>query len=596
MEPLNSGFVATLLRRPDASQMSALPRWTHAATLKTPGLTVGLTCYSGVEMLQDAATGITLVLQGCLYEGMTLTRLIDLYRAQGNSYAKALNGSFALLLVDARRGKAILSTDRLGSRSLYLREADAKIEVATQLRYLADAEAPLDPIGLAWYLSNGAVYRNRTLFRDVRRMARASYRCISADMGGCDQIYWEYRFTNEYAGRKREEGYAELSELLVESVRKQVPGGKPIFISLSAGHDVAGIGGILAEKLRVQNVHSFSYGLDERQAGCDAQQARRLAGTLGFQHRFLLSHDGGLFGAIERNARWGDGVSHFCDESLAWQTLLDEFGGQSLPVVVGEHCFGRKKFPFTSKEAVLAYCNIRSLAGMPWIKNLMSHSTYAAFLEGQAEDMSALMNLAPDVESLADFWDIVGLDQRLCHVLLPWRENYAGRAFQVVSPWLDNSLLGFMQKAPASWRDEKSLYKETIRAMLPATFAVPQATQSGYVPDWAAEIAREKYMIIEKYVRPEVASPLDAYIVPKDVRALIATLSDNTRNPAGRLGQIGSASLRMVKRALGISSGGRISFTTPSRATCATFLLRYLVLRRFLEIVKKEAKTQSGGA
>ena len=528
--PPNFGFNASiLLKFETACALDILAKRRYEMFITAPGMTVGITRYEETRLWQELAMDITLVLHGHLYNGVSLRRVVDLYQTFGDDFAKELNGSFVLLLVDERRSKVVLATDRLASRKLYVRETGSAIEVSTRFRHLAKSQGLLDPVGLAWILSSGVPFRNRTVFRDVRRMARASYRCINATSSGSDQAYWMPHYTGEYSGRPREHVRAEFAELLVQSVRKCVPWEGPVTLSLSAGYDATGIGGILTEILQARNVTSFSYGLEERQRGSDAQQTRRLAKTWGIRHRFLLSHDGRLGEAIERNAQWGDGLSNFCDESLAWQSLLDESDGKMIPILTGEECFGWDKVE--KPEEILTKCGIRTISQSNWMREFLPPSTGAAFLAGQTEDVADLLNVAPTTNEWNDIKDWIYQDQRLCHFLLPWRENYAGCVFRVIMPYLENDILDFVAKLPALWRERKNLFKESIVALLPKTFTVPRATHGGYVPDWAAEIAREKNWLVECHLS-ERTSPLDDYIPPESIEAWCLSWGNNL---AGKL-------------------------------------------------------------
>ena len=70
---------------------------------------------------------IELILRGELVGqtfGSDLKHLIEAYLQQGLAFFKSLNGSFCLLLIDARDGTLIVMTDRLNSKKVYRSELD----------------------------------------------------------------------------------------------------------------------------------------------------------------------------------------------------------------------------------------------------------------------------------------------------------------------------------------------------------------------------------------------------------------------------------------------------------------------------------------
>lgn len=583
MLPPKTGLVATVRRCPEGDEPVDSLRANHSLTIRMPGLTVGVTCFNRVEMCEDAAAGVTVFLEGYLHDNTAPDRLMSLYASRGESFVATLNGSFALLLVDARRGRALWATDRLATRKWYVRETGDTLEVSSQLRLLAQIPGPLDPTGLAWILSSGVPFHNRTVFQAVRRMGPASYRCATAASSGSDQVYWTRHYTGEYAGRSRERVRAEFADVVVNSVRKCVPRDEPVALSLSAGHDAAGLGGILIRILKARNIHSFSYGLAERHRGSDAWQAHQMARHWGIHHRFLPSHDGRLGEAIERNAQWGDGVSNFCDESLAWQTLLDESEGRVIPVVTGEHGLGVN--PVESVEDALKDGHLLTFHHLNAIQKYLPPSTCTSFLAGQHEDIAALLSLHAQPDDMNVFKDWIYMSQRLVFFLLPWRENYAGRAFRVIMPYLENDLLDFTSKLAVPWRVEKKLYKEMIASLLPETFAIRRAVHSGYITDWAAELVREKDRLIEEHLGSGRASALDDFIPPDDIRRLMSVLDQQLGRPFSLNGRMGTAVRRSARKMLGWASPARPSF----QVNTTQFLLRYFVLRRFLDIARDDA-------
>jgi hypothetical protein len=76
--------------------------------------------------------------------------------------------------------------------------------------------------------------------------------------------------------------------------------------------------------------------------------------------------------------------------------------------------------------------------------------------------------------------DFLYLNQRIDHILMPWREYFTGQVGYVHNPYLDGGILNFVKKMPGQLRKEKFLFRDTITNMFPELFSIGPATSSGY--------------------------------------------------------------------------------------------------------------------
>ena len=362
-----------------------------------------------------------------------------------------------------------------------------------------------------------------------------------------------------------------------------------LFLSLSAGYDVSGILGILSEYLKADNLYSFSYGMSEADVTGDPYIARRFAEMYGITHQFYKSYDGNLIEAIERNALWGDGHTPFCDESLVWSQLAEITHNQNHPLIVGHQVFGRGgELSSSNKEDVISALKFKHFSTLNWIKGSLSPGVYNDFIDGQNQDISDFFKKAPQSSIYDDIKDFIYLDQRLCDLVFPWRENFCSRAFVVHNPLLDNALIDFTRKLPFHWRQGKCLYKETIASMLPRLFAFDRAKILNLIPDWTAEIFREKVSIKDTYFENGKPSLMDDYFDPDSIIKLLF-IEEKTQNKVTSYKKnINSISYNMLRKVIP-NEGGKIRRQIRPFITSRTvFLLRYLVLKRFLEIAKED--------
>jgi len=591
------GFFAVLAHRNGALEtlLSAQPL-TGGIRVDTASLTGWIKCFADIQVFHDEAGEITIIFYGHICGDISLPQFMNAYKTQRERAVELLNGSFALLLVDHRHDQIVWATDRLSSRKIYMRQRGSVIVVSTVLKHLFTDDLSIDPVGLAWYFSNGVFHNNRTMFEGISVANRASYYTFHANKPVKVQPYWQWQFTDEYAHKDPTRIKEEFESLLVESVRKRVDENSMNLLSLSAGYDSSGILGILSEKLNIDNLHSFSHGLHENEEESDAYSARHLAEMCNIRHRFLLSYDGDLCETIERNALWGNGIAHFCDESLVWSLLHEDYATQHCTLFVADEWFGTRMgdFELFNNADILAACKIRDFTCLRWLKPFLSHNIYYGFLYGQREDISMLFERIPPTLNLHDAKDFLYLDQRLPHILTPWREYFAGRTFRVQNPFLDNDIMDFMRQLPSQWRRGKRLYKEAIVSMFPKIFAIKRATVGGFVPDstWANEINGKRPLLTERYLPSNRFSMLDAFIAPDSIIKLLSLEEEIPDRVGPVVEKVVSLSYRTVNKVLRGVGAKEIRRRKQFVLGRTTFLLRYLVLRRFLEIAEQQSMSR----
>jgi asparagine synthase (glutamine-hydrolysing) len=154
-----------------------------------------------------------------------------------------------------RTGSARVITDRLNGRKCFVEETPESWNVVSSLNYLPKRIRSLDPIGVTSFLSNGAIYQNRTIWEGVRSLERASIYRFGP--GGMERkSYWAYQFDNAFASRPQKELHRELAELLYLSAKRRVGTSEDIRLSLSGGYDSTCILGLLW-KLQPRQVRCF---------------------------------------------------------------------------------------------------------------------------------------------------------------------------------------------------------------------------------------------------------------------------------------------------------------------------------------------------
>lgn len=447
----------------------------------------------------------------------------DLYGKEGISALSNLDGSFAFVLIDQPADLIAFVTDRMNSRKLLCSEHNGQCWISSTLSYHPIGRKRIDLVGLGYYLANGAVYNGHTLFEGVSVLDRASIYTVTPT-GLHKRRYWSYEFTNRLSGVPEQELSNHLEELLVDGVRKSLGDETELHLSLSGGHDSRAILGILHSRLGVRNLHCFSYALGRPRPGTDPYVAVETAKSLGLDCEIVQSYAGDLPEVILKNAALGQGVAPFCDEMDAWMSLSSEISDSPRRVLfVGEHCFGYINCHLESFRDALSVTRIQGMDQIAWMARRLPENLYELMKAGIDEDFETIRKRCPPSGYLNDTKDFLFLDQRLCHVMLPWRERICGHFFQVRFPFLSRDLLDFMKDVPSEWRLGKRLYKNSIKRMFPGIYRIPLATRAGYVPDWIAEFRIHRKAISDLIV--DGPSRLDDLIPPDIILFLLVELT-----------------------------------------------------------------------
>lgn len=556
--------------------------------VETPSRRVALKRFGDVQVFQDEARQIDLVVHGELYDGASLPGLVSAYQDVGVSFVKECNGLFSILLIDRRRDRVVLATDRLGSKPLHVRRVAERTYVSSKLRHLVTCDSAPDRAGVAWYLSNGVVHLDRTILAEVSRVPRASC-CTLSDGSRHVTRYWSHEFTAEDSGRSFEQVRGDLADLLVACVKKRPGGEDGSLLSLSAGNDSRGILGLLCHVGRRDSVTTFSYAAADDIAGSDAAIAKRLADGCGVPHRLLLSYDGELDDAIERNARWGDGSANFCDEALVWETLVSEHASRRPPLICGDTVLVDYKVDVADMQDAMNIAGFRDFAGLAWIEGLLPDGQYRGLRDAQAADLAHLQRLTAATGDLLDMRYSLYLDQRVCHVHLPWREDFAARGFAVQEPLLDNELLDFSRQLPPGLRRyQQRLYVAAASLVAPEVFTGPRAAVSGCIIDWRDQLQQQaaSLAVPPPVDRESCATLLDDLIDPGVVGKVLRLPQMAAPTAASRLRGVAQRRLRREWGRVRRKVTGR---QLPIRTSPADFLRRYLVLRRFLEVYGRDS-------
>jgi asparagine synthase (glutamine-hydrolysing) len=166
--------------------------------------------------------------------------ILRLYAEHGLDAIPMLNGLFAFLLYDRPHGIVIAARDHFGIKPLYVRQSDAHVLFASEIKAILkhpDVEADIDREGLTDYLTLQYILGEATLFKGIRKLMPGHYMVVDVVTGKSRTVcYWEPTFkvdvyhTEEYF-------VEELRRLLEDAVRIQMRSDVPVGAYLSGGMD-----------------------------------------------------------------------------------------------------------------------------------------------------------------------------------------------------------------------------------------------------------------------------------------------------------------------------------------------------------------------
>ena len=211
--------------------------------------------------------------------------LVHLWEEYGRNLLQHLNGMFALCIWDQRTGEAFLAVDHAGVKPLYVTIGSAGLAFASEAKVLLDLPSvsrAVDPVALRQYLTFLWVPGSRTMWRDVRKLAPATW--ISWHDGAIEEGTWWDWDQSEKEAREPDEWPAAVRATLRESVERQLVSDVPVGVLLSGGLDSSAIAGAMRAAQphgRIRGYTASVVGHSHDGFSDDLPFARRVAWHLG---------------------------------------------------------------------------------------------------------------------------------------------------------------------------------------------------------------------------------------------------------------------------------------------------------------------------
>jgi asparagine synthase (glutamine-hydrolysing) len=239
---------------------------------------------AGSQPMVDAALGLSVVFNGCIYNYQELrdelissghrffstsdTEVIGKAYAQwGVKCVEKFLGMFAFAIAERDTGRLILGRDRLGIKPLYLDQRSDRLRFASTLPALlagGGTDTSLDRTALAYYMTfHSIVPAPRTILAGVRKLPPATVRVIEPDGRSTDHVYWDPSFARrpDDAAMSAQDWQDALIDSLRTAVRRRMVADVPVGVLLSGGIDSSIVVALLAESGQ-RDLATFSIGFE----------------------------------------------------------------------------------------------------------------------------------------------------------------------------------------------------------------------------------------------------------------------------------------------------------------------------------------------
>jgi asparagine synthase (glutamine-hydrolysing) len=235
--------------------------------------------YNHVELRNE------LIRRGHRFRSGTDSEVIPhLYEEFGVDFPKRLEGMFAIALWDEAEQQLVLCRDRVGIKPLYYAIQNNRLVFGSEIKAIlaAGIDTTVDLQALSDYLSLMYIPGPRSIYREIRKLPPASTMVWRPD-GYKIKRYWDLRETTGRRNLSVRQAEAELRELLVASVEKQLLADVPLGFFMSGGLDSSSVVAA-ARQLRPDGMlKTFTVGFPDRSYD-ERRESALLARHLGTSH------------------------------------------------------------------------------------------------------------------------------------------------------------------------------------------------------------------------------------------------------------------------------------------------------------------------
>jgi len=448
--------------------------------------------------------------------------LLKLYEARGEDMLQALNGMFAFVIYDARRGRLFGARDRLGIKPLYYSCAGGRFAFASELKALV--ELPWLPRELNLescyhYLSLLYVPGRESILKGINRLQPAE--SFRFDIESRDLTFSRYWRIEEKTAERPEfspaDDAARIRAGLRDAVKRWTLADVPIGCSLSGGLDSSAVVGLMREN-GVREVRTYSVGFEEESVN-ELPLARLVARKWETEHHEHVLSTKGLLDALPAmvwhlDEPYGGGLPSWYVFDVMSKDVKVAMTGTG-----GDELFGGYgKYRYLERGVAWRLWSLATggrLASGPWTGERLArfvagsrttcfHDAFYYFSDaskqaffnglpegaGTARMLEQMLGAAADAAGRRNAASVVDMRTQLPEEFLMMTDRFSmAHSIEARVPFLDHEFVELCLSIPASRRfddeDYKYLLRQAIADLLPEELLT--APKRGFVlpiADW----------------------------------------------------------------------------------------------------------------
>ncbi|MEO7773736.1 MAG: asparagine synthase (glutamine-hydrolyzing) [Steroidobacteraceae bacterium] len=258
--------------------------------------------------------------------------ILGLYHFHGDHLLEHLRGMFAFGLWDVKRRRLLMARDHLGQKPLYYAHAARGFGFASEIKGLLAWQPSLRALNVAaldQYLALRLIAPPLSMFSGVSKLPPGHKLVLEDGREPVVSAYWDLQYLPKLSG-SLDSLTDELEERLAQTLRLHLVSDVPVGALLSGGLDSGLLVAMLARKLRVRDLPTFTVGLPYASFD-EAPHARAVAQLYGTQH-----HERTL--QVSLASALPDLIFHLDEPSdplslCAWQ--VSQLASEHVKVVIG---------------------------------------------------------------------------------------------------------------------------------------------------------------------------------------------------------------------------------------------------------------------
>lgn len=530
-------------------------------------------CFKGNTVLHEEnpiqGSDVTLYLNGVIYnyDQKSLLEILTLYKDRMDEVANLLDGHFSLLL--KFKDSIVVITDLLASHKVYYRQNENDCIITNNIDYFSDQMLPLSTEGVACYLNNGSMLNQLTLYEEAFSLSPASVVTFTQNCKS-ERMYWSFNVNDDQYEVTDEQLVGDLNKALKESI-SNIRNIDDLTISMSAGYDARTILASLRSDFAKTDVQCFSYSAENPTEFSDPFLSKRLADISGYSFREHLDYNGDFISHMKKNVSGTKAMMRYNFEVQSWHAIAN---AKYRNIVVGDECLGWSGFyngADSSIDDVLEVINIKTASNIKRLRKYLSKSIYSSLVASIHDLNTSIASQAKHLRTTEAKRDYLYLNQRLVHVLMPFRELMIHHNSQIFhNPLLSKRVLETVQKMNGRQRTNKSIFRTMAKDRYPEFFKVPLAKCNHGFNRWDREIESNKDELIALVENCD--SRFEQFMSKKSVVKLIASYAGD-KITLKRVCNVARRRIKVIDKCFGFTVGSLKGFDTDS-----LILIRVLIL------------------